>query len=732
MQLRHLLFLFIGMLWAAAAKADTYPEVIFDNSLISDVYARSEVQFRDGSWVENVNTHLPVSDSLYFTPGNALSLKYESGSGGNWEAAVRYNRHVYSYYVKSSEVLVLKLFVHSEDTQVGQLPKLSILQETGSTTPLDLAQYMDEYITNTWLDVRIPISKVRGLNTSSAIEGVSFHQNGTGSHHLFIDQIEFLPAKYAKVGLSSPAVLSTITAYDKHVHLQWQLPLTPSIRYVKIYRSEDNENFEPIAMRPVSMEGGMDCVPLLDKTYYYRIAWVDYDYKESPFSTVQEVKPTKLSDAELLDLIQLAHVNYFVENHDINSGMHLPFHMKESATVSTNETGLALLSLIVGVERGFVNKNIFVKRVKRIVDFLDKVPNRHGIFASHYDGRTELPKYLDKRPYYSVESTTTIMEALLIVRQYLSGDGDDETHIRNQITKLWEQIDWPSLVMAETEDVLVADVGMLDDFGPVRPLSGFNQSINSYMLAAASTQSGISTSGVLNNIDVEYHPFSLLTDSVEIDSVQHDIELTEEELLDEMGGAVSEFMDSLSRRSLEKDTVLYGVRVPFGELGEDRSLAGIYRAFLTIEPKIANTSKYQFDAILKNYTTYVKRRDNHLGKGLTDVNIWGYETQSDTLGYSRINPATSISSISVDYESGVDAIMSLYRNYGDVLFTEYGFRSWLDVENYDISDEYLTVNQALIAVAIENARSGLIWKLYGEIPEIITIKEKVFVENNLP
>lgn len=77
-------------------------------------------------------------------------------------------------------------------------------------------------------------------------------------------------------------------------------------------------------------------------------------------------------------------------------------------------------------------------------------------------------------------------------------------------------------------------------------------------------------------------------------------------------------------------------------------------------------------------------------------------------------------------------MLSLYRNYGDVLFTEYGFRSWLDVKNYDVSDEYQTINQAMAAIMIENARSGLIWNLYQEIPEIKAVKEKVFVRNSLP
>src|SRR3546814_13393057 len=84
----------------------------------------------------------------------------------------------------------------------------------------------------------------------------------------------------------------------RHVDLTWQLPLTPSIRYIKVYRADDNEHFEPIAIRPVFAQKYTDFVPYPEKTYYYKIAWVDYDYLESPFSDVIEATTHVASDSE--------------------------------------------------------------------------------------------------------------------------------------------------------------------------------------------------------------------------------------------------------------------------------------------------------------------------------------------------------------------------------------------------------------------------------------------------
>ncbi|MCL7986448.1 hypothetical protein M8998_00700 [Sphingobacterium sp. lm-10] len=727
-----IIYLLIGisLLISINAQADTYPEVVFDNSLIKGVYAKSEIRCTGGSWIENVGKHLPVSDSIFFTPGNSLSLRYDNAAGGNWEAAIKYSRQKYHYRITNKDILVLKLYVHSDKTTSKQLPTLSIRQKNGDSDRINLANFIEEYNVNTWLDVRIPISKIRGVDVESAIKAVVLHQQGTGSHHIYLDQVEFLPTNYSKARLTSPAVLSKVTPYDRNIHLQWQLPLTPSIRYVKIYRSEDKKTFEPVSIRPISMQGGLDYVPALDKTYYYKIAWVDYDYKESPYSAIQEVKPVRLADQQVFDIIQRSHINYFVDNFDINSGMHTPFRQQGKTVVSTNETGLALLALLVGVERGYVSKNTFTHRVKRVVDFLESVPEKHGVFASFYDGRKKEPIYMDARPNYSVTATTTMLQSLLVVRQFLDGDTEDEKYIRGKINKLWDNINWPALVMADTEDVLVADVGVLEELTEIKPLGGFNESMNTYILAAASTKNGISSSGFLHNLNYDYNTQNtILTDSLD-DLEPEDLVQNQRQLNQTLESDMHDLDKALQRQNMLRDTVLYGVRVPFGEL-TNRNLLSMYTPFLTIDPKLANTADFAFADVLKRYTNYVKRRDNESGRGTRNVAVWGYQSETDRNASSHINPAISVSSVMVDYDKGLQALLTLYREYGDILLTEYGFRSWIDLKNYDVSDEYLSINQASVAIMIENARTGLIWKLYREVPEIKAVQEKIFVQSSL-
>ncbi len=93
-----------------------------------------------------------------------------------------------------------------------------------------------------------------------------------------------------------------------------------------------------------------------------------------------------------------------------------------------------------------------------------------------------------------------------------------------------------------------------------------------------------------------------------------------------------------------------------------------------------------------------------------------------------VNPAISIAAYPFEKEIGLKALRKFYEEYADVLFTQYGFRSWIDIKNNDVSESYRARNQATIAVMIENANSGMIWKLYENIPEIKKTLEKVYAK----
>src|SRR5690606_15000110 len=179
-----------------------------------------------------------------------------------------------------------------------------------------------------------------------------------------------------------------------------------------------------------------------NKSYYYKIAWVDYNYVESPFSDVKEIQTRKGTDAEMLTFIRDAHVNYFIDNYDVNSGMYLPDRGNRQAIVSTNETAYAVLGLLVACENKLMSRQALLSRLSRMVKFLNAAQNHQGIFTAYYDGRHGIPYYRDSIPTYDVRATSHLMESLLIAREYFSKEDPQERELRNTITELWKRINW--------------------------------------------------------------------------------------------------------------------------------------------------------------------------------------------------------------------------------------------------------------------------------------------------
>ncbi|WP_333577065.1 glucoamylase family protein [Sphingobacterium sp.] len=726
--LKKYFYFLLLLILPTLVRSESYPEVLFDNSVINGSYAKSIAHYTGESWIQNVSYSLPVSDSLFFTPGNSLSLRYVSSPNGKWEASILNDKQKFPYLIAKDDQLTFKLFIQS-NTEKGQLPKVTLQQNDTRTNAVDIANYIDDFAYDTWLNVSIPVAKFVGISLGKPVSALILEQNGTAlqTNQLFIDQIEFLPKNYPKVRLSSAAILSKISSVDKQVELVWQLPLTPSIRYVKIYRSEDKLNFQPIAILPIYVQKSLDRVNEYNKSYYYKIAWVDYNYVESPFSEVREVQTKKGTDTEMLNFIRNAHVNYFIDNYDVNSGMFLPDRGNRQAIVSTNETGYAILGLLVAGENNLISRQALLARLTRIVKFLSSAQQHQGVFTALYDGRSGVPFYRDSIPTYDLRGTSHIMESLLIARQYFSKEDPEEQTLRNNITKLWERINWSYFTDAQNPDVLWNKWSPVDSTARSRPLGGFNESLGTYLLAMSSPTHPLAISAYINGFATKHKGNELYfgDDSNDLapelkmklnDSLARLISANP--LIGDTGNAgISIYSD---------DKVIFAKSIAGGSLNE--SLMAVYRPFLIMDPKGKVDDFVDYKKYLSNYILAYKRRDNEMSIGTRFTDIWGVENVEDTYQGYLVNPAIAIAAYPFEKEIGLKALRKFYEEYADVLFTQYGFRSWIDIKNNDVSESYRARNQATIAVMIENANSGMIWKLYENIPEVKKTLEKVYTK----
>lgn len=707
-------------LWVIGpAVADTYPEVLFENSVLDGNYVYSQVHYEGSSWVENVAGKLPISDSVFFTPGNALSLKYTTARDGNWQVTISFSDVSRYYRPERNDRLTFRLFAASGGA-MESLPRLAIIQ-SDTLSAIDISRYVSEDQHNGWVSVSLPLTSISDLRTGEPIQGVRFSKGNVTAdvQQLYIDQIEFLPARPPQVKLVSPAVLSSAKAYDQHVDLTWQLPLTPSIRYIKIYRSDDSKNFVPVAIRPIFVQKYTDFVPQSNKKYYYKITWIDYNYQESPFSGVLEAQTKTASDDELLDFIEAAHLHYFLERTEVNSGMHAVQFGVDNAAISVKETGLSLLAQVAGTSRGFVSRAATRSRLLRILNFLEDVERYQGAFPAFIDGRTHRGIFeIDSVPEADLSATASLMQGLLVAQAYFSKDTNETDSLVERINTLWEGVEWNKFTIAGQENILLDKWSPVAGFKHAEPLGGFNESLVSYVLALASPRHAIPPEAYEQGLGI----------ARKLADTSFRLELANNHAFSVTAiGDSTALLPKYNEFPYRSDTTAYGLPIAVGSI--NRSLLEAYVPFLAFDPRGKRDTFADYYANHINLIQAYRRRDNELNNGSFSLDIWGLRQPGNEVpenSQTVINPAIAIGSYAYLPQEAIKSVSRFYHMYGKALFTEYGFRKWIDIKANAAADEYDAIDAATVIVMLENGRTGLIWDLFSGLPAINAVVQDHF------
>ena len=105
--------------------------------------------------------------------------------------------------------------------------------------------------------------------------------------------------------------------------------------------------------------------------------------------------------------------------------------------------------------------------------------------------------------------------------------------------------------------------------------------------------------------------------------------------------------------------------------------------------------------------------------GLTASDTYnGYAAHSPTEDNGTISPTAALSAFPYTPEYSMQALKHFYNTLGDKIWSEYGFvDAYNETQNWYAS-RHLAIDQGPIIVMIENYRSGLLWKLFMQAPEI--------------
>ena len=187
-----------------------------------------------------------------------------------------------------------------------------------------------------------------------------------------------------------------------------------------------------------------------------------------------------------------------------------------------------------------------------------------------------------------------------------------------------------------------------------------------------------------------------------------------------------------SSPSYRNTTERYGITVPLGDWGDALSgpLFFEHYTFQGIDPN----GLYDEEGVhyyeqgrthtLSQRAYAIANPKGYKGYG---ANCWGFTAGDSNKGYVAhdpnydlgvIQPTAAISSIPYTPEESMEVIRHFYYDRGDDIWGEFGFEDGFNPDSVWSSGTWLAIDEGPIINMIENYRTGMLWKLFMNIPEI--------------
>ena len=391
----------------------------------------------------------------------------------------------------------------------------------------------------------------------------------------------------------------------------------------------------------------------------------------------------EITDEELLTKVQEQTFKYFWDFAHPTSG--LASERNTSGDVVTiGGSGFGVMTILVGIERGFITRQQGMDRLETIVDFLSTADRFHGVWPHWVNGNTgEVIPFSQKDDGADLVETAFMIQGLLTVREYLNDADAQEAVIKSAITQLWEAVEWDWFTR-EGEEVLYWHWSPNYGWDMDHQISGWNESLIVYVLAASSPT---------HAIDAEvYHK----------------------------GWA--------GNGEMQNGNEYYGIELPVGS-AYGGPLFFAHYSFLGLDPRnledqyanywIQNVNHTSINRMhcIANPKDYVGYSNASWGLTASD-NHEGYSAHSPDNDLGVITPTAAISSMPYTPEYSMEAIKHFYYLLGDKLWGTYGFYDAFNFTQEWTASSYLAIDQGPIVIMIENYRTALLWDLFMANNEI--------------
>ncbi|MCD8184765.1 MAG: beta-glucosidase [Bacteroides sp.] len=399
--------------------------------------------------------------------------------------------------------------------------------------------------------------------------------------------------------------------------------------------------------------------------------------------------------------------NYFWDGAEPVSGLareriHMDgvYPQNDRNVITSGGSGFGIMAILAGIDRGYVTRQEGLKRMERIVSFLETADRFHGAYPHWWEGNTgKVKPFGEQDNGGDLVETAFIMQALLAVHQYYAGKKENasspaeaelselEQALAARIDRLWREVDW-NFYRQGDQNVLYWHWSPQYGWKMNFPVHGYNECLIMYILAAASPTHGVPAA--------VYHEGWAQNGAI-VDP--HTVEGIPLHLRYQGGEAGPLFWAQYSFLGLDP----IGLKDEYysNYFDEMRNLTLVNRAYCIRNPK------------------------HYKGFG---PDCWGLTASYSVNGYAAhgpnerddqgvISPTAALSSIVYTPEYSMQVMRHLCE-MGDKVFGPYGFYDAFSETDNWYPQRYLAIDQGPIVVMIENYRTGLLWRLFMSHPDV--------------
>ncbi len=411
----------------------------------------------------------------------------------------------------------------------------------------------------------------------------------------------------------------------------------------------------------------------------------------------QEAEPANRTSTEsaLLDRVQRQTIDYFWSGAEPVSGLareriHLDqvYPLNDRDVITSGGSGFGLMAILVGIERGFIDRDQALTRFERALTFLETADRFHGVWPHWWHGPTGKVKAFSKKDDGGdLVETAFLVQGLIAVRQYLSEGSSREKAIAKRADQLWRDVEWDWHTQGGSDGLYwhwSPNFGWEMNF----KIGGYNECLIVYVLAAASPT----------------HPISA--------EVYHN-------------GWARKGQIATDRNCQELPTILDHYEHDDACVGP---LFWAHYSYLGLNPnglsdRYGNYWDLNRNHALIHYRHCVANPNDYPGYG---PNCWGLTSSYSMKGYAGhrpdrdlgvISPTAALSSYPYTPKESHAMLQHLYQDRPEFI-GKYGPYDAFSLEHDWHLRRYLAIDQGPIPVMIENHRTGLLWNLFMSAPEI--------------